>query len=169
MNRKPVDPKSVFDLACKFAASEQHLRHTSNPHAFYMAPASMVLSAFAIELFLKCLLLLEGKKVKRIHSLDVLYQMLGRSQRRRIEKVWDKEARPKVIQLNQRFGFDHPSDLPNALVKCGQTFRDMRYSYEDPDRQLFYLGELPPILRRAIVDIRPEWTPKAGQQAERAG
>jgi hypothetical protein len=158
MKRKPVDPKSVFDLACKFAASEQHLRHTSNPNAVYMASPSMVLSAFTIELFLKCLLLLESKEVKRIHSLDVLYQELGRGQRRRIEKVWDKEARPKVIQLNQQFG--HPSDLPNALVKCGQTFRDMRYCYEDPDRQVFYLGELPPILWRAIVGIRPEWAPK---------
>jgi|SRR6516162_1220074 len=160
MKRKPIDPKSVFDLACKFAAAEQHLRHKSNPNAGYMASPSMVMSAFAIELFLKCLLLLEGKEIDRTHLLNVLYQKLSRSQRRRIEKSWDKEARPKIIQLNQRFGYDHPSDLPNALVTCGQTFRDTRYGYEDPDRQVFYLGELPPILWRAIIAIRPEWTPK---------
>jgi hypothetical protein len=51
---KPLNPKDVFDVACKFAAAEQHLRHFKNPHAHYMASASMVLSAFAIELFLKC-------------------------------------------------------------------------------------------------------------------
>jgi hypothetical protein len=81
MKRKPIDPKSVFDLACKFAAAEQHLRHTSNPNAAYMASPSMVLSAFTIELFFKCLLLLEGKEIARTHSLDVLYQELSRSQR----------------------------------------------------------------------------------------
>jgi hypothetical protein len=154
---KPVDPKSVFQLACKFASSEQHLRHKSNPNAGFMASPSMVLSAFAIELFLKCLLVLEGKEIARTHSLDVLYQELSRSQRRRIEKAWDKEARPKIIQLNQRFGYGHPSDLPRALVTCGQTFMDMRYGYEDPDRQVFYLGELPTILWRTILELRPEW------------
>jgi hypothetical protein len=157
MKRKPIDPKSVFDFACKFAAAEQHLRHESNPNAGYMASPSMVMSAFAIELFLKCLLLLEGKETDRIHSLDVLYQKLSRSHRRRIEKAWDKEARPKVDKLNERFGLDYPSDLSNALVTCGQTFRDMRYGYEDPDRQVFYLGDLPLILWRAIVAVRPEW------------
>src|SRR5262245_10550060 len=160
MKRKPIDPKSVFDFACKFAAAEQHLRHESNPNAAFMASPSMVMSAFAIELFLKCLLLLEGKETDRTHSLDALYQKLSRSQRRRIEKAWDKDARPKVVQLNQKFGYNHPPDLPHALVTCGQTFRDMRYGYEDPDRQVFYLGELPPILWGAIVAVRPEWAPK---------
>jgi hypothetical protein len=154
MNRK-LDPKSVFDLACKFAAAEAHLRHKSNPKAGYMASPSMVMSAFTIELFLKCLLLLDGKEFKRIHRLDGLYQKLGRSQKRRIEKAWDKEARPKIIQITKQLG--HPSDLPNALVTCGRAFEHMRYGYEDPDRQIFYLGDLPPILWRAIVDIRPEW------------
>jgi hypothetical protein len=157
MKRKRIDPKSVFDLACKFAASEQHLRHESNPNAGYMASPSMAMSAFTIELFLKCLLLLEGKELDRTHALDVLYQKISRSQRRRIEKAWDKEARPKVVQLNQRFGLDHPSDLSNALGTCGRAFENMRYGYEDPDRQVFYLGDLPPILWRAIVAVRPEW------------
>jgi hypothetical protein len=155
-----IDPKSVFQLACKFAAAEQHLRHTSNPNAGYMASPSMVMSAFTSELFLKCLLLLEGKDIARIHSLNVLYQKLSPNQKRRIEEAWNREARPKVEQLNQKFGFDRPSDLPNALVTCGRTFEHMRYAYEDPDRQAFYLGQLPAILWRAIVAIRPEWAPK---------
>jgi hypothetical protein len=158
---KPIDPRSVFQLACKFAKTEMHVRRTDNPEAAFMASVSFVLSAFAIELFLKCLLLLEGKEYGRIHSLDALYQKLSPNQKRRIEEAWDKEARPKVDQLNQRFGFDHPSDLPNALVTCGRTFEHMRYGYEDPDRQVFYLGELPTILWRIILDDRPEWAKEA--------
>ena len=154
---KSVDPKSVFQLGCKFAAAEQHLRHKSNPNAGFMASPSMVLSAFAIELFLKCLLLLEGKEVDRTHTLNALYQKLSHNRKRRIDEVWEKEARPKVDMLNRQFGFAHPSDLPNALVTCAKAFEHMRYGYEDPDRQVFYLGELPTILRRTILDIRPDW------------
>jgi hypothetical protein len=155
--KRKIDPKSVFDLACKFAISEAHLRHESNPNARYMASPSMVLSAFTVELFLKCLLLLEGKEIDPTHRLNVLWKKLSHKQKRRIEETWDKEARPKVIQLNQQYGLGVPSDLSNALVRCGRAFEHMRYGYEDPDRQVFYLGDLPPILWRAIVDIRPEW------------
>jgi HEPN domain-containing protein len=47
-----------------------------------MASPSMVLSAFAIELFLKCLLLLESKEIDRINSLNVLYRRLSHKQKR---------------------------------------------------------------------------------------
>jgi hypothetical protein len=158
---KPIDPKSVFQLACKFAATEQHVRSTNNPRAEFMASPSMVLSAFAIELFLKCLLLLEGKEFDRIHSLNVLFRRLSHNQKRRIEEVWEKEARSKVDELRRKFGFPHPSDLPNALGTCARAFEHMRYGYEDPDRQIFYLGDLPTILWRIILGIRPEWANEA--------
>ena len=139
---KPVDPRNVFQLACKFASTETYIRNTNNPKAAFMASPSMVL-AFAIELFLKCLLLLEGKEIDRIHTLNVLYRRLSHNRKRRIEEVWEKEARPKVGKLNRQFGFAHPTDLPNALVTCARAFEHLRYGYEDPDRQVFYLGELP--------------------------
>jgi HEPN domain-containing protein len=133
-----------------------YVRQRSNPQAAFMASPSMVLSAFAIELFLKCLLLLEGKEIDRIHTLNVLYRRLSHNRKRRIEEVWEKEARPKVDMLNQQFGLGWPSDLPNALVTCARAFERMRYGYEYPD-QPFYLGELPPILWRTILELRPEW------------
>ena len=74
----------------------------------------MVLSAFAIELFLKCLLLLESKEIDRIHSLNVLYRRLSHKQKRRIDEVWEQEARPKLDELRRKFGLPHPTDLPNA-------------------------------------------------------
>src|SRR5262245_41642800 len=119
---KPIDPRSVFQLACKFAAAEMHIRSTHNPKAAFMASPSMVMSAFAIELFLKCLLLSEGKELDRIHSLNVLFRRLSHKQKRRIEEVWEKEARPKVDELRRKFNLSYPSDLPNALVTCARAF-----------------------------------------------
>jgi len=158
---KLIDPRNVFQLACKFAATEQYVRSRDNPKAGFMASPSMVLSAFAIELFLKCLLLLEGKEIDRIHSLNVLYRRLSHKQKRRIEEVWEQEARPKLDELRRKFGLPHPTDLPNALVTCARAFEHMRYGYEDPERQVFYLGELPTILWRIILDILPEWVEEA--------
>jgi hypothetical protein len=155
---KPIDPKSVFQLACKFAATEMDVRRSDNPRATFMASPAMVLSAFAIELFLKCLLLLEGNELDRTHTLNVLYRRLSHKQKRRIEEVWEKEARPKIDELHRKVGLRHPTDLPNALVTCAKAFEHMRYGYEDPDRQVFYLGELPTILWRIILGMRPEWT-----------
>ena len=152
-----IDPRSVFQLACKFASTDLHVRDRNNPKAAFMASPSMVLSAFAIELFLKCLLLLEGKELDRTHTLNVLFRKLSHKRKRRIEEVWDKEARPKVDTLRRKFGLSHPSDLSNALATCGKAFEHMRYGYEDPDRQVFYLGELPTILWRTILELRPEW------------
>jgi hypothetical protein len=152
----PIDPKSVFQLACKFASTGMYVSERSNVQAAFMASPSMVLSSFATELFLKCLLLLEGKEIDRIHTLNVLYRRLSHNRKRRIEEAWEKEARPKIDKLRQ-FGFAHPSDLPNALVTCARAFERLRYGYEDPDRQVFYLSDLPTILWRIILDIRPEW------------
>ena len=111
---KPIGPKSVFQLACKFAATEQYVRSRDNPQAGFMASPSMVLSAFAIELFLKCLLLLESKEIDRIHSLNVLYRRLSHKQKRRIDEVWEQEARPKLDKLRRKFGLPHPTDLPSS-------------------------------------------------------
>jgi hypothetical protein len=140
------NPEDVFSLACKFAALEQHVRHTSNPNAAYMASAGMAISAFSSELFLKCLLLLEGKELHRIHPLNELYQRLSHNQKRRIDRAWEMDARPRLDKLCREFGHGHPSDLANALVKCGRAFERMRYGYEwDPDSTIFYLGDLPSI------------------------
>ena len=91
---KLIDPRNVFQLACKFAATEQYVRSRDNPKAGFMASPSMVLSAFAIELFLKCLLLLESKEIDRINSLNVLYRRLSHKQKRCAGSIYTKTRRP---------------------------------------------------------------------------
>jgi hypothetical protein len=152
---KPIDAREVFKLACRYCAADYHIRNIENPNANYMAPTTMALSAFATELLLKCLVLLENKEFDKIHALDNLFKTLSHRQQREIDAHWEAEARSKIKPLCQRFGY--PSDLSNALFKCRDAFRQLRYGYENPDEPFFYLGELPAILWHEIIKARPDW------------
>jgi len=152
---KPIDPRAVFELAYRFCLADEHIRDKNNLQAPMMAAPSMVMSAFASELLLKCLLLIENSEIVQTHHLDKLYQQLSHSQKRRIDAIWETKARPRVQDFCQMHGL--PSDLANALVTCGQAFERLRYGYEDPDKQRFYIAELPRILCEVIIEARPEW------------
>ena len=117
----------------------------------------MVLSAFAAELFLKCLLVLETGEAPPTHRLDLLFKRLGHKRQRRIQELWEADGRPKLIPFCRALNL--PSDLSNALVKCGSAFENLRYYYEDPEKVVYYIGDFAFILMRAIVEIRPDWRP----------
>ena len=52
-----------------------------------------------------------------------------------------------------------PSDLSNALAKCGSAFEKLRRYYEDPNKVVYYIGDFAWILMRVIVEIEPDWRP----------
>ena len=126
-----------------------------------IAPPSMVISSFSIELFLKCILLLENQTVPDIHHLSKLYRRISHKRKRRIEELWDAHGRPrlsKIAQAEVLLGNQMPTDLPNALVQCSAAFERLRYAYENDYRGVkFYLGDLPKILRNVILEIKPDW------------
>jgi hypothetical protein len=152
---KAIDPRAVFELAFRFCLADEHIRKENNMQAPMMAAPSMVMSAFASELLLKCLLLIENCEIVQTHRLDKLFQQLSHTQKRRIDAIWEAKARPRVEGFCRMYGL--PSDLANALVTCGQAFERLRYGYEDPDKQRFYIAELPRILCEVIIEDRPEW------------
>jgi hypothetical protein len=118
----------------------------------------MVLSAFAAELFLKCLLVLETGAAQPTHRLDVLFKRVSHKRQRKIQELWEADCRPKLMPLCRALNL--PSDLSNALVKCGSAFENLRYYYEQPDKVAYYIGDFAWILMRVIVEIEPEWIPE---------
>jgi hypothetical protein len=158
---KPIDPFQVFNHGIRFLGTDQYLRFStggpSSPWAQTIVTPTLVLSAFAAELFLKCLLLIEGQKVEPIHRLDILFRRLSHKRKRRIEEMWNADARAKLEPI--RTMKNVPTDLPNALVKCGKAFDQLRYFYEDPESVIYYIGDFAWVLMRAIVEIKPEWAP----------
>lgn len=142
-----------------------------------MGPPAIVMSAFASELLLKCLHLLEGQTAPEgVHRLNVLFRTLPDRRKRRIKELWDDGAvqreitfiqmenlfrtEPRMAELAQ---FRFPRGLDTALKECGDAFVKMRYIYEDHAKSAFYIPDLPRILVSAVLELKPEWGGAAPQ------
>jgi hypothetical protein len=160
MAAKTIDPFDVFKQALDFMLCDEILRRTDSPHqmAIVVRP-TIVLSAFASELFLKCLLLIEGKGRHHGHDLHVLFKKLSKQTQERIESKWDFPTKhADAIAISERTsGQKMPTDFNSALDRCGKAFKYMRYIYEDSLSTEFYLSDLPRMLHAVILELKPEW------------
>ena len=123
--------------------------------------AGMVTNVFASELFLKCLLLLDGKGESREHNLKKLYDQLDETTKKKILAEWVKmlsETPGQLEQQEQRFGVTIPRDLETSLSECGDAFVLLRYIYiyEEPRGAAFYITQLPLVLKN-VVDQMTGW------------
>jgi hypothetical protein len=161
--KKPApvsDPEQIYYHANRFLGTDQAIRKIFGGNAEWsptVAPPTMVLSAFAAELYLKCILIIEKEEApENIHLLHVLYRRLSHKAKRRIEQLWESDSRPNLATLAKMTGA--PTDLPNALFRCSAAFEQLRYAYEKNFNNVtYYVGDFPWILARYIAEIRPEW------------
>ena len=163
-----IDPLHIYMNALGFHVSEDILgRLTLGPDmqlASQVTQPNIVLSAFTSELFFKCLICIETKLTPQGHHLDDLFEQLNEATKREIIHLWETKIVPlrdpqwKVIEADLSKGSKFCRDLPGALEAGRRTFERMRYHYE-PASQIgvFNLGDLPRILRRVILQKKPEW------------
>jgi len=164
-SKPAIDPLRLFEHADRFHYSELHLRaNNDTTHMHTIAGPSMVLAAFAAELYLKCLVYLESGKRTYGHNLKALYRELSPASRKRIRELWDKHIPTKLgmfAHFKTLTGFDVPHDLEWALSTGARGFEQLRYIYEEEDpKGFFILGDFPAMLRRIIVEMKPEWGPQ---------
>lgn len=154
---KPIDPRSVFHQAYHVLQADLFLRQKNNglePES--AARASMILSAFELELLFKTLILLDGRTPPPTHRLDVLFRQLHNKHKRLIERAWETDPGGRVKIAPFAKAHRHPSDLPNAIIVCANAFEKMRYHYEDG--AVYYLQGLPTIVANVILEeIQPDW------------
>lgn len=154
----PIEP-NYFMQARSFLVSDEYLRRAYDPRlSVDLSRAAIVMSAFSSELFMKCLLLIEGSRSPKIHDLDKLFGNLRKPTRRKIYDEWDKgdtAFEMILVVIEQQKGITLPRDLDSFLRMGAKTFSDLRY----PERSEthFFLDRLPRILERVILGRRPEW------------
>ena len=168
-----LDPRKIFDHAQKFQQTQEYMRHkdraTTSEHVNMCADPCFVLSALASELFLKCLLVIEGKSQKefeRIHNLDQLFVKLSTFIQDRIRILWDQQVWSQGTLEAINYAQDTitrgeriPRHFTTALKLGANTFVELRYVYEKPRNINNIIIDLPLILRRVIFEIHPDWLP----------
>lgn len=105
-------------------------------------------TAFSVELYLKALLLINGKEIPKKHDLDVLYDRLNPDTQTRLQ------ARFNALQLRS-------GSLRDYLGRCSKAFDHWRYMHEwfgsDEDaRSSPPSRQLPSIFREVVLELRPD-------------
>jgi hypothetical protein len=172
------DPHKLYIHGVRFLYADEFLRAKSvddkTASQFNMFPG-MVISAFAAELFLKCLLILEGHTPNNTHNLGSLFKPLHNKTKARIEELWDTSvlARSAQFEMSEKFtNLEMARDLRGALKECGNAFEELRYLYEDPMNVRFYIGDLAGILEGVILELKADWrnpTRPYGMDGQRSG
>jgi hypothetical protein len=162
-----LDPFKIFEHASRFHESDHRLRNTvprDRPDQLpLIAHPAMMLSAFACELYLKCLLCIEtGQRPPPTHNLKTLFRGLQPTTRRRLEDLWDQDIRRperrKVLDHIRTLprGAELKLDLPYVLDIGANSFLELRYFYEK-NETYFLLSNFPNLLRRVIIERFPSW------------
>jgi hypothetical protein len=160
-----VDPLLIFKQANSFYQTLAILCNVEPENvqlAVTIGDPVMVIGALTVELFLKCLVCIETGKAPHGHHLRELFDQLGETTRARIQRTWDSDIlvhrRAEWDRLEESMGQKIVRDLPGALAVASKSFELIRYSYEGNTADLqYFLQDLPQLLRRVAVEIKPEW------------
>src|SRR5262249_3296105 len=98
ISKRAPKVEDVFELALNYEAATLALTHICNQRISAIPPGGtgytpenrprIVLSAFSLELYFKCLLLIEtGKWPKKTHNLRELFRMLPPVRQKRIKEL----------------------------------------------------------------------------------
>ena len=160
---------NIFIVAEQFRNASKWLI-ISQSHPQYKPPFELdwvvvppVCSAFALELYLKCLIRISRKPLNMGHDLEVLFGMVGKIYRKKVIRYFDDNCETTREYLERsykesgrslaNFGFDF------CLGASRDAFKTLRYVYEiGIETDTGWLGDV--IMegaRKAILDKFPAW------------
>ena len=113
-------------------------------------------SALALELFIKCLLMLEHGAYIEEHHLSKLFMLLRRQTRESISNEWLRFV--ANVSWFRELEKDGKGNLQAALSLGADTFVRFRYPFEPAlEKCEWILDSLILIMRSRIVRLHPEW------------
>jgi hypothetical protein len=162
-NARP-DPFKIFMNAERYRQADLLLRSFGDQQiAVAVASPALILSAFASEIYLKCIICLETGELAHGHHLKNLFRLIGPSTRRAIQQRWDVYVSSPLRQrmyaaLASVNGSHVPTDLDWTLSEGSSAFTSLRYMHEVENLNTkFLLGDFPNVLRDVIIQMRPQW------------
>ena len=118
----------------------------------------IVIQSFATELYLKCILVLNGAKGPRGHELVRLYEQITADQQSRMEEYFTMQCEGDAAFLDmKRAEHTERFTLTDALRDMNRAFEVWRYAYESPGPQSGAWGHPWIAAGRLILELRPDW------------
>ena len=145
---KSANPHNIFLTAEAFDTACQALADAIPKQDVFTR--SIVIghnAALTLELYLKCLLVLEHGSYVEEHDSQKLFRLLGRQTKQALEKKWKKAVAGTDFQ-----------DLEECLSLGKDSFAKFRYAFEQASVGVVWaLGALIPIVKSLILHLRPQW------------
>lgn len=124
--------------------------------------SSLMNASFALEIYLKCLLLMQGQK-KKGHKLVKLFRHLDVNTQKLIRLRAEKLQKDELKLLNNQFGPTIAealvSSFDDALDKSSECFELIRYIYEPESLSSFggfCAQHIQEAIKEEIISVRPE-------------
>jgi HEPN domain-containing protein len=158
-NKGKPDPRLAFVSAeaflevCKVLVAALEAGNTR-----ILSLAMATNAAFSLEMYLKCLLLLETGNALWGHDLYDLFRTLSESTRSELTRAHEEfvESNPALMERLSQEGL--ATDLEQLLKRGRSAFSDFRYAHEQiPLNTDFALNGLTYCVRERILMLRPEW------------
>jgi len=116
------------------------------------------LEPFILELYLKCLIMLETGDHKRGHDLYKLFQFLNPQTQRELGHAFDEYVARFPSFINEAKINKWPVKLEPLLIRGRRAFEEFRYLHEHKDgTTLWGVKGLVIGVRERILQLHPEW------------
>ncbi|CUU20835.1 hypothetical protein CDS [Bradyrhizobium sp.] len=163
-DKPAIDPLRIYIQAERFLFADEKLRSRevliSPEIGSYVALPCIVMQAFSIELYIKCLICLEGHPIPRGHHLKNLFDRLNGKTQKELSVLWtaDNESREAFRKmLPAQFHSAVSDDVRQALSDGARAFEELRYAHEGEPACRFYIDTIPRMLRQIIWQRKPDW------------
>ena len=163
--KRIVDPQRIFKSAEMFFNAGRALGFAIEQQRLDAVWPACICSSLALELYLKCLLLMDHKKTPPAkHDLKALYDGLSKETKAKIDARFDRKTAQQFIDAAHAVRGAPVSppvcDVNFELERSRNSFEVLRYIYEHaslPDDANWIAEEVLQAVRKLILDENPLW------------
>jgi hypothetical protein len=163
-----IAPYDIFAQAESFESSFKILQKNSQTNNDLTLTFSIIVNkAFAAELYLKCVLVLNSKNIPALHNLEELFLLLDTQTQQQIISLYNAELpnyKDELESLSRMLmaynGSSISTDFLSTLATAQSLFQRYRYAFEyDTSKDILNptVNAITDALRKYIYSKHPEW------------
>jgi len=161
LTEKFLNPKEIFNTAEVFSRAADLINKEMQTNKDFSLMAPFVVNrAFSLELYLKCLIVLEKgfiPKDKKVHGLKDLYGLISAKSKQVIKSNYNKLVANDITLKIAHREKNIDLDLSTVLNKISSAFVKWRYIYEKNFTDFYSVKTIAISIKKRIFELKPEW------------